>query len=260
MTGSPTRSTFYSLLLHAAAIALILFATTGTNPPIALVRPMLLAARDLVFLPPAPDHGGGGGQNQAAPPQLGRLPRPALRVFTPPVIEIRNLDPRLPVEPTILAPPDAPMPVVNVDQWGDPTGIFGTKSGGPGTNGGIGTGAGGGDGPGHGPGAGPGNNSGVGSPDTQGGRGIFTAPVLLFKTEPAYSEEARKGKVQGTVISSRRDRRQRPPAQHPRPPAARLRPGGTRRRRCWPLALPPRFRNGKPVPCTAEVEVNFRLL
>jgi len=152
------------------------------------------------------------------------------------------------------------MPVVNVDQWGDPTGIFGTKSGGPGTNGGIGTGADGGVGPGQGPGAGPGNNSGVGSPDTQGGRGIFTAPVALFKPEPAYSEEARKGKVQGTVVlvveidASGRPRniRVRRPLGFGLEERAMDAVGRWRFR--------PAFRNGKPVPCTAEVEVNFRLL
>ena len=260
MTGSPTHSAFYSVLLHAAAIALILFATTGTNPPITLVRPMLLAARDLVFLPAAPDHGGGGGQNQTAPPQLGHLPRPALRVFTPPVIDIQNLDPKLPIEPTILAPPDTPMPVVNVERWGDPTGIFGTRSGGPGTNGGIGTGTGGGDGPGRGPGAGQGNDGGVGGPGIETARGVFTAPVLLVKTEPAYSEEARKGKVQGTVVliveidtnGRARDIRVRRPLGFGLEERAVEAVGRWRFR--------PAYRNGKPVPCSAEVEVNFRLL
>ena len=259
MTASPMRSTFYSVLLHAAAIALILFATTGTNPPVLLVRPMLRAARDLVFMP-APDRGGGGGQSQSAPPQLGHLPRPAPRVFTPPVVDIRNLDPKLPIEPTILAPSDTVMPVVNVEQWGDPTGILGTRSGGPGTNGGIGTGNGGGDGPGHGPGAGPGNNGGVGGPGIEAGRGVFTAPVLLVKTEPAYSEEARKGKVQGTVIlvveidsnGHPRDIRIRRPLGFGLEERAVEAVGRWRFR--------PAYRNGKPVPCSAEVEVNFRLL
>ena len=259
MTGSRMRSTFYSVLLHAAVIALILFATTGSHPPIALMRPILLAARDLVYLPAAPDRGGGGGQNQPAPPQLGPLPRPAHRVFTPPVVEIRNADPKLPVEPTILAPSDTVMPVVNVAQWGDPAGIFGTRSGGPGTNGGIGTGIGGGDGPGHGPGAGPGSN-GVGGSGIEGGRGTFTAPVLLVKTEPAYFEEARKGKVQGTVILLVEvDSNGRPRDIRVRRPLG----FGLEERAVEAVArwrFRPAYRNGKPVPCSAEVEVNFRLL
>ncbi|MGB7759727.1 MAG: energy transducer TonB [Bryobacteraceae bacterium] len=260
MTGSPVRSTFYSILLHVVAIALILFLTTGTNPPMALVGPMLLAARDIVLWPPAPDSGGGGGQNQAAPPEFGRLPRPAPRVFTAPVIEIRNLDPKLSIEPTILAPSDTVMPAINVQQWGDPAGILGTMSGGPGTNGGIGTGTGGGDGPGHGPGAGPGNKGGVGGPDSEAGRGIFTAPVLLVKTEPAYSEEARKGKVQGTVILIVEiDSNGRPRNIRIRQPLG----FGLEERAVEAVSrwrFRPAYRNGKPVPCNAEVEVNFRLL
>jgi len=260
MHGSRTRSTLYSLLLHAAAIALILLATTGANPPVRLVQPMLLAARDLVFLPAASGGGGGGGQNQTAPPQLGALPRPARRVFTAPVIEIRNLDPKLPIEPTILAPPDTVMPAVNVEQWGDPTGIFGTNSGGPGKDGGIGTGNRGGVGPGDGPGAGPGHHGGVSGPGGPGGRSVFKAPVLIFKTEPAYSEEARKGKIQGTVILQveidangfPRDIRVRRPLGFGLEERAIEAVGRWRFR--------PAYRNGNPVPCSAVVEVNFRLL
>jgi len=260
MTASRTRSTFYSLLIHVAAIAIVLFATTGANPPIALLNPMLMATRDLVFMPSAPNRGGGGGQNQAAPPRLGQLPRPATRVFTPPVVEIRSPDSKLPIEPTILAQEDVVIPVVNITQWGDPAGILGTQSGGPGKNGGIGTGADGGVGPGHSPGAGPGDRGGIGGLDPQHGRGVFTAPVLLEKTEPAYSEEARKGRVQGTVVlvieidtnGRARDIRVRDVLGF-----------GLEERAIEAVAhwrFRPAYRNGKPVPCTAQVEVNFRLL
>jgi len=259
MNGSPTRSAFYSLLIHAAAIALILYVTTGANPPIGIVTPLLFKARDLVFLPDSPARGGGGGQHQSAPPQLGPLPRPARRVFTPPMVDIHNLAPKLALEPAILALPDTPMPVVNADHWGDPSGVPGTMSGGPGTGGGIGIGDAGGVGPGHGPGAGPGEG-GLGGPAGQGGRGTFFAPVLLFKTEPAYSEEARKGKIQGTVVLIVEI-------------DGNGRPGNIRVRRPLGYGLEeraveavsgwrfrPARRNGKSVPCTAEVEVNFRLL
>jgi len=176
------------------------------------------------------------------------------------MVEIRNVDTELPIEPTILAPSDTVMPIVNVAQWGDPAGILGTGSGGPGKNGGIGTGSGGGDGPGQGPGAGPGNNGGVSGVDSQGGRGVFTAPVLLVKAEPAYSEEARKGKVQGTVIlvveidSSGRPRNIRVR----RPLGFGLEERAVQAVGSWRFR--PAYRNGKPVPCSAEVEVNFRLL
>jgi protein TonB len=259
MTASRTRSTFYSLLIHAAVIALILYATTGINPPVELVSPMLLAARDLVFLPPAPDRGGGGGQNQPAPAQLGQLPRLARRVFTPPVVEVRNTDPILPLEPTILAQASVVIPALNIAQWGDPAGIPGTGSGGPGKNGGIGTGSNGGVGRGHGPGSGPGTG-GVGGPDALAGRGVFTAPVLLLKTEPVYSEEARKGRVQGTVVLLV----EIDIDGHPRDIRVSRSLGFGLEERAMEAVAHWRFRpgrrNGKPVPCSAQVEVNFRLL
>lgn len=259
MTASRTRSTFYSLLIHAAVIALILYATTGANPPAALLSPMLLAARDLVFLPLAPDRGGGGGQNQSAPAQLGRLPRLARRVFTPPVVQIRNDEPKLPLEPTILAQDNVVIPALNIAQWGDPAGVPGTGSGGLGKNGGIGTGSNGGDGPGRGPGSGPGTG-GLGGSEMPAGRGAFTAPVLLLKTEPAYSEEARKQRAQGTVVllveidieGHARDIR-----------VSRSLGFGLEERAMEAVAhwrFRPARRNGKPVPCSARVDVNFRLL
>jgi protein TonB len=188
------------------------------------------------------------------------LPRQAPRVFTPPVVEIRNADPKLPIEPTILAPSDVVMPAANVAQWGDPAGILGTQSGGPGNNGGIGAGTDGGVGPGHGPGAGPGDNGGLGGPGGRGGRGVFTAPVLLAKTEPAYSEDARKGRVQGMVVLLVEiDTNGRPRDIRVRQPLG----FGLEERAIEAVAhwrFRPAYRNGKPVPCTAEVEVNFRLL
>jgi TonB family protein len=175
------------------------------------------------------------------------------------VVEIRNPDPKLSIEPAILAPSDTVMPVVNVEQWGAPAGILGTSSGGPGSGDGIGTGIGGGVGPGRGPGAGPGTG-GVGGPGIEAARGVFTAPVLLVKTEPAYSEEARKGKVQGTVIllieidASGRPRNIRVR----RPLGFGLEERAVEAVGRWRFR--PAYRNGKPVSCSAEVEVNFRLL
>jgi len=257
MTGSRARSNLYSLLLHLAVIAAVLYSTAGTTPPIARLFPVLIAPAGKVFLPPA--HGGGGGPHQTAPPQLGPLPRPAPRVFTPPVVDIRTLVPKLPAEPTILAPADTVMPVVNVDRWGDPAGILGTGSGGRGTGGGLGDGKGGGVGPGEGPGAGPGTG-GVGGTGNDTARGITVPPVLLAKIEPSYSEEARKGKISGTVVLSV----EIDSAGHPRNIRVRRPLGfGLEERAVEAVArwrFRPAYRNGKPISCTAEVEVNFRLL
>jgi TonB family protein len=53
-------------------------------------------------------------------------------------------------------------------------------------------------GPGKGAGAGPGHDGGIGG---HGGfQGSLTEPVLLYKVDPEYSEEARKAKLQGVVM------------------------------------------------------------
>jgi TonB family protein len=119
--------------------------------------------------------------------------------LTPPVVEIRNPDPKLAVEPTVLVPPDVQVPNVNMAVFGDPMGQIGPPSAGPGSGGGIGTGRGTGVGSGRGPGVGPGSGGGIGGGVFRIGGGV-SAPRLTYKVEPEYSEEARKAKYQGTVV------------------------------------------------------------
>ena len=66
----------------------------------------------------------------------------------------------------------------------------------PGSGGGIGSGSGGGVGPGKGAGFGPGEGGGFGGGVFRTGGGV-SAPSLIFKVEPEYSEEAREGQVPG---------------------------------------------------------------
>jgi TonB family protein len=84
-------------------------------------------------------------------------------------------------------------------QWGDPQGVLGQASNGPGFGGGIGSGEGGGIGSGKGGGLGPGEGGGFGGGAYSVG-GSVTAPIPIYKPEPPYSEEARKAKYQGTVV------------------------------------------------------------
>ena len=84
--------------------------------------------------------GGGGGDRSPLPAAKGRLPRPALRQFTPPVQVANNPNPKLTMEPTIIAPPDLTLPNVNMPNYGDPLAKIGPLSNGPGSGGGIGSG------------------------------------------------------------------------------------------------------------------------
>ena len=143
--------------------------------------------------------GGGGGDRSPLPASKGKLPKQSLRQFTPPMAVVNNLNPKLTMDPSIIVPPDVTLPNVKMDQYGDPLGKLGPPSNGPGSGGGIGSGSGGGVGSGKGGGFGPGEGGGVGGGVFRVGGGV-SAPILLHKIEPEYSEEARKAKYQGTVL------------------------------------------------------------
>ena len=198
------RSALLSWLLHGAAILLVL-AVTGVKPKlIPAIRDMLYMPVDLAPFKTAikPGGGGGGGVHADSPASRGELPRFAAKQFVPPVVKLDNATPILPVEPTLIGDPNIKPVALNLPNWGDPNGVLGKLSGGPGTGGGIGTGDGTGVGPGKGGGHGPGENGGEGGGSVGylgGGMGSITQPSLLSKTEPEYSEEARKARLQGTV-------------------------------------------------------------
>jgi protein TonB len=263
MTGSPKQSALYSILIHAGAIAAVLLATSGKNPPIRYLLPASLTDPK-VYLPahsaPQPG-GGGGGQHEKLPPSRGNAPRRAPRLFVPPTVRLIDLHPRLAMEQTLQVNADMLIPVIQSPQIGDPNGVLGPLSDGPGGPYGIGTG----DGPGIGPGRGPGYGPGPGGPGssgngTRGGSGSLIAPVVLYKTEPAYSDEARRAKLQGTVVLLI------DVDVHGQPQNIRivrsLGSGLDERAeeavKSWKFK--PGYRDGRPVATTAMIEVNFRLL
>lgn len=207
---------------------------------------------------PSGHGGGGGGDRSPLPASRGRLPKIAPRQFTPPTAVIFNAHPKLPMEPALLIAPDVSLPQVNVADWGDPLGKLGPKSNGPGYGGGIGDGCCGGVGPGQGPGYGPGDGGNAGGP--RASTGAITSPVLLFKVEPEFSEEARKARHEGVVTlygevdTNGRLRNVRVVSGlglglDEKAIAAvkqwRFRPG---------------YRDGRPVVAAATIEVNFHLL
>ncbi|MSV30575.1 MAG: energy transducer TonB, partial [Bryobacterales bacterium] len=83
-------------------------------------------------------------------------------------------------------------------QFGDPNGVVGPPSAGPGSGGGIGTGTGTGIGPGRGAGLGPGVGGGVGGGVFSIGGGV-SEPKATYTILPEYSDDGRKGRIQGIV-------------------------------------------------------------
>lgn len=261
-----SRSQFVSLLVHVSLVALAF--TIGTSKTVqnavkdmTVFTPVELAPYTPEVAPKAKamGGGGGGGDRSPLPASKGRLPRADLKQFTPPMAVVNNPNPKLVMEPTILVPPDLPLPNVNMAQYGDPLARIGPPSNGPGSGGGIGSGSGGGVGSGRGGGFGPGEGGGVGGGAFRIGGGV-SAPVPIHRVEPEYSEEARKAKFQGTVLL-----------------AIVVDVDGTTRNirvlRALGMGLDekaieavskwrfrPGYKDGKPVPVQANVEVSFRLL
>jgi TonB family protein len=142
--------------------------------------------------------GGGGGDGDKLPAPKGALPKSSLEQITPPAVVVRNEAPKLAVDPSVVVPPNIPLP--HAGPLGDPlSSVLGPPSNGPGSGGGIGSGSGGGVGSGRGPGVGPGWGGGIGGGPYRVGGGV-SAPKPVFTPDPEYSEEARKSKYQGVVV------------------------------------------------------------
>jgi protein TonB len=144
--------------------------------------------------------GGGGGDRDKVEASKGSLPKFSNEQFTPPMRVIRNQNPVLPMEPTVVVPPQIKI-AQTMPALGDPFShnVNGPESNGTGYGGGIGSGSGGGVGSGRGPGVGPGWGGGIGGGPYRVGGGV-SAPRVIYQPEPEYSEEGRKTKTQGTVV------------------------------------------------------------
>ena len=244
-----------SLTIHCAIVALLFLA--GANHS---VRNALRSAADrfpVLIAPYLPDgHGGGGGGDRSPlPASKGRLPRVAPRQFTPPTAVIYNTDPKLVMEPTLVLSAAVSLPQVDLAVFGDPYGKPGPPSNGPGSGGGIGTGCCGGVGPGKGPGFGSNSVGGVFSV-----KGESSAPVLIYKVEPEFSEEARKAKLQGIVmLSAEVDTNGRVRnVRVLRSLGLGLDDKAIEAVQQWRFR--PGYRDGRPVVQSAIIEVNFHLL
>jgi protein TonB len=196
-----SKSWVMSTGIVTAAVLLLLFAFTNPTVQKAIETRLNIIDPNLKpFIPEKAKGGGGGGAREITPVSKGKLPKPSPKQFTPPQI-VRNEHPKLVIDPSIIAPPDAVLPQIVANNWGDPLSKFAGLSNGPGSGGGMGSGSGGGVGPGSGGGFGPGSGGGVGGGVFRVGGGV-SQPVIVFKVDPEYSEEARKAKYSGTVVLS----------------------------------------------------------
>lgn len=255
--------------VHAGVVALLVtpFVIFSTQPSKAVNKQLDLTALDIspyvAKLPAGANKaggGGGGGDRSPEPPTKGRAPRFSMTQFTPPTAVIKNPNPKLPMEPTLLGPPELKVANPNLSNFGDPLAAAVTMSNGPGGGGGIGTGEGGGIGSGSGGGLGPGEGGGTGGGMFHAGVNGVGLPSCFYMPNPPYSEEARKAKYSGIVLVEAivgLDGR-----------LTNLRviksPGlglddntiqTLKTWRCKPAVGP----NGKPVPVIVPFEVNFRL-
>ncbi len=69
--------------------------------------------------------GGGGGDREVLPPTKGKAPKFKMTQLTPPTPVIRNPDPKLAVDPSLLGPPDLKVPNPNLNNMGDPLAALG---------------------------------------------------------------------------------------------------------------------------------------
>ncbi len=255
--GGETKSGAVSLLIHVGVVVLMLLIFQSPT-----VRKKITDLGNIIYvpdykpkMPPAAQKaggGGGGGQKMPVPVNHGAAPKFAPKQFIPPAEAV--VKPKLPATPTITAP----APVIVADNYGDPMSKLDPLSGGPGAHG-LGAGTGGGLGPGNGDGYGPGSGGGMGGGVYRIG-GDVSAPILINKVEPEYSEEARKAKYSGTVLLSIVvDANGLPRDIHViRPLGLGLDEKAIEAVMKWRFR--PGLKGGHPVATQAQVEVNFRLL
>jgi protein TonB len=254
------RARLLSLAIHAGVIVLLIVVTSHSviRPHVAGFARLIGGDRIRLITPHLLSGGGGGGQRALLPARRGVLPRIARHQFVPPSVTPPDFKPVLLMEATLVAPIEVRMPDPLLARIGDPFGRNGALSNGPGRNGGIGAGDDGGIGNHSGPGFGQHDGGGV---DFDGGTaGGIVAPVVLYKVEPEFSEEARKAKYQGTVVLTIEV------GEDGKPRGFRIVSGlgmGLDDKAIEAVSrwrFKPAMRNGKPVRSPATIQVNFRLL
>src|SRR6266851_2150105 len=202
------RSATASTIIHILLITALILGTAYLGRHVIAKPPqeiITFVPSDIPVMKPAKTQsggGGGGGDRDKFQAPKGKIPKQSMEQITPPAIVVRNLHPKLAVEPTVVVPPQVKL-AYNAPNLGNPTAAMpsGPPSNGTGSGGGIGSGNGGGIGVGSGPGVGEGHGGGVGGGVFRVGGGVSN-PRLVYSPDPEYSEEARKAKFMGTCTLS----------------------------------------------------------
>jgi hypothetical protein len=116
-----------SVLVHLVIIALIVI--PFGKKAVEVVKREVIYMPDFspyeLSLPPAAEKaggGGGGGDRSPEPVAKGELPELAMQQLSPPTVIIRNPQPKLPVAPKVIVPPEMPLPttveIASMGHWG----------------------------------------------------------------------------------------------------------------------------------------------
>lgn len=261
--GPDARASLISLSLHAAAAILLFVFVQFTVPPAHIKPPRVTMLQESRLVAPTlskplvASAGANSGNRQPLPASKGVIPKPEnLRIAAS--LRIQNLQPKLKVSPTLL---DLNPPKIEpAFQYGNPLAQTWHPSPGPGF-GGIGSGG--------SPSAGVSGDlaDAVHRGGSLGwGRAVYRTselskvPILVYKVEPDYSDEARQARCHGTVVLGVIiDELGQP--KHIRvlkPLGLGLDERAVQAVERWRFS--PGIRDGRPVCVAANVEVNFQLL
>jgi protein TonB len=201
----PTSKTV-SFVVHVFLVAGVLY--LGFKAKQVIVQPQVEDPVHVTLFDPAPPPpkilpvapkeggGGGGGNHEKIEPIRGNPPKIVAKVpiLAPQILRIEH--PKLAAEPTVTVkmPENSALPNLGMTNSTQ----VALASQGKGSGSGFGSGLGGGIGMGRGVGSGPGSGGGYGGGVMSVGGGV-SAPTVVSRVDPEFTEEARAANFQGNV-------------------------------------------------------------